>query len=81
MKKNLVRHFYKTYYSKIHPKQTFRNHSQMQNLNRYQVKAQIVVVEEVLKVDRLKLRELIQKQKESKQRFSHLKKGKCMIGK
>lgn len=59
MKKNLVRHFYKTYYSKIHPKQTFRNHSQMQNLNRYQVKAQIVAVEEVLKVDRLKLRELI----------------------
>ena len=50
------------------------------SLNPCQVKAQIVAVE-VLKVDCLKLCQLIQKQKDKKQKLLNAKKGKCMIEK
>ena len=49
-------------------------------LNLCQVKAQIVAVER-LKVDRLKICQLIQKQKDKKQKLLNAKKEKCMIEK
>ena len=50
------------------------------SLNLCQVKAQIVAVER-LKVDRLKICQLIQKQKDKKQKLLNAKKEKCMIEK
>ena len=58
MKKNFLRHFCSSHNSKAHPNKTFENLLQVQNPNPCRVNAQIATVE-VLKIDCLKLRQLI----------------------